>query len=228
MRKTQKFFRVVWHINAIVILAIGCATVGVIGLGVTSTLWGSRANRQAGEAAPPITSKDSDHRFVLGAFSLVEGTSIYRAQLTDDRAGKEFGSRYGYEQPRNILLIDSLSGSARWLLDGDGQIITYTQDIIAESNVGTHTRRTVASLALAKPATANSGTPEGRLLLFDPAAHEIQSVADNVRAVYSAELATTGDIIMLYERGGKYVLGQFDASTLRKKGEREVTVPPLK
>src|SRR6266478_3376127 len=156
MRKTQRFFRIVWRINAIMILAIGCASAVGIGAVVVSGLLSGLTHRQAVEVAPPIAGNDSNHRLVLGGFSLVEGTSVYRAQLMEDRAGKEFSKRSGYEgEPRNILLIDGLTGKARWLLDGDGQVITYTQDIILESNVGAHTRRTVASVALAKAATVD-------------------------------------------------------------------------
>jgi hypothetical protein len=229
MRKTQRFFRIVWRINAIFILAVGCVTAIGIGGVTMSGLLGGRASRQSEQAAPPIAGKDADRRLVLGSFSLVEGTSVYRAQLVDDPGGKEWSIRSSYDGvPRNILFIDSVTGNAWWLRESNEQIITYTQDIIAEAKVEPHGRRAIASLALAKPVTDNPGKTEGQLLLFDPASHDVQNVADKVRAVYGAELSSTGDIVVLYEHSGKYVLGQFDGSTLRKKADREVAVPPLK
>jgi hypothetical protein len=228
MSKVQKLFRYVWRVNALLILV---AAAGV-SFAVVTLLWsefgGSAARSRVFEAAPQLGSADSGERLFLAQVAVVEGTTILRGELVAQRSGSGFSSGSGgYSETRNILFVDNQSHPARWLLPDDDHVITTHPDVTTRAQDG-RTAHPLASLALVKPAHADLEAADGTLLLFDPTGRNIQTIADGVRELHSAVLDAEGRITLLFERRRKYVLASFDAASLEKKEEHEVTVPALK
>jgi hypothetical protein len=153
MSKAQRFFRYVWRANAILIFVAAAFAAFGIGTVLFSQLKWSSARRRANEAAPPVRGEGTDPRLTLGGFSLVEGTSVFRAKLFLHQYGEGLSSG-GYSETRNIFFLDGSSGVGRWLLSGDTQVITYSEDLSTEGE-GVIPRHPVATLVLAKPASGS-------------------------------------------------------------------------
>jgi hypothetical protein len=225
MSKSQKFFRYVWRLNAVLILVAAAA----VSFGVGTLFWlqfgESAAQNRAFEASPPLGA-DSDERRLLDQVELVEGTSVLRGKLLSDRSA--LGSSSGsYNEVRNLLFVDDQSPTARWLLPDDDHVITKHSDVMTRAE-GEKRARPVATFTLVKPAGADLRATEGLLLLFDPAGRNVQTVADGVRELHTAELEAEGRITVLFERRRKYVLASFDGRSLERNQEREITIPTLK
>lgn len=94
--KSQKFFRYLWRIDAVLILA----ATGIITLGVGSLLLEEFTGRAAGvrDARQGISvgAPESNMRLSLGRAVLVPGTNVMRADLVVNREGKGFNSSGGY------------------------------------------------------------------------------------------------------------------------------------
>ncbi len=92
MMKSQKFFRYLWRINAVLILvAAGAVTFGVGALLVGE--FGARAARsREAEAGIPVVAAGPNARLSLGRASVVAGTDVMRADLSLNRGGEGFSS----------------------------------------------------------------------------------------------------------------------------------------
>jgi hypothetical protein len=225
MSKPQKLFRYIWRVNAILILvAAGAVTFGV-GTLLVSELGSRSAMRREADAGPPIAGAQADPRMSLGQASVVPGTHVMRAQLLLYRDGGGFSSG-GYSETRNILFIQPGEKAARWLLPDNQHVLSDSSDLVADHD-DPKTKRTVATAALVKPATTELDVAKGKLLLFDPSGNRVVEVADGVRKLQVASLAS-GEITLLYERDRRLVLATFDAGSFARRGEQEMDVPQLK
>jgi hypothetical protein len=224
MSKSQKFFRYLWRVNAVLILvAAGAVTLGVGGL--LAAQFGTRsAIRREAELGPAVAGPQADPRLVLGQASRVPGSQVLRAQLILSRAEGSFSSG-GYSEVRNILFIEPGDVTARWLLPDNDHVIAESPDVMADEN-DPKARHTLATAALVKP-TRNPEESSGRLLLFDPTGRKVLEVADGVRKLHVVTYAS-GEMSLLYERDRHLVLAQVDPASFTKRKEREVDVPQLK
>jgi hypothetical protein len=115
MRKSQRFFRYLWRINAVLILlAAGAVTFGVVAL-LVGELGARVARNREAEAGIPVVAADSNAHLSLGRVSVVAGSDVMRADLSLNRGGSSFSSG-GNTETRNILFIDPGQKVARWLL----------------------------------------------------------------------------------------------------------------
>lgn len=222
MKKSTRFFRYVWRINGIVLLlaavvitlAVGTLLAGEIGRMMN---WGRQANQQL---LGPRSNDEPDLK--LGDASLVEGTSVMRAELQQSSEGAKFSSGYSSET-RNILFIEPGQKAASWLLPDNAHIIGDTQDI---KDNKTSEKKVVATVVVVNSTTDPAEVAGGRLLLFDPAGRNVIEVAKNVHKLHVAS-ASGSELTLLFERNQRFVLAAFDARSLSKVREQEIEVPRI-
>jgi hypothetical protein len=221
--KVQKFFRYLWRIDAVLILF----ATGAIALGMGSLLFeefgGRAANRRNAETGVAVAVEPRMNLF-LGHAQAIDGTVVFRADLTVSREGKGFSSS-GYSETRNILFIDPTQRAAYWLLPDNDHVIGERSDLKDERDP--MRRRVVATAVLVKPQTDQAESTSGRLLVFDSSGKNVVEVANDVRDLHVATL-NGGDLTLLYERGRHLVSAVFDPLSLAKKHEQEIDVPQLK
>lgn len=224
MGKSQKFFRYLWRINAVLILlAAGAVTLGVGGLLVQEFGFSAARSReaQAGIAvAGPLAKLD----LVLSRACIVEGTQVMRAELQRFPGEVKFSSGYSSET-RNILFIEPGQKAAHWLLPENDHIVVDTSDIAAQREP--NEKRVIATAVLVKSASESPENATGKLLLFDPPGKRIVEVADHVRTIQVASISG-GELSILYERDRRLFLDVFDPQSIVKLREQEIEVPQLK
>ena len=229
MTHTARFFRIVWRANALLIfVAAAAATFSVFYLLISEVSSSARA-RSAAAVAPTIVPKDSSEPLHLSGFNKIERTAIYRAFLS--RPSREVsklssGSGDSFES-HNILLIDGLTGTVRWLLPGSKDLVVYNEDLSGEDENG-KVRPPFATVALIKPDLSNTDSVEGRLLVFDIAASNVRQLATGVRMVDGTSLAPSGEISIIFEQKRQYHLMRVDPKTFLVTSDRVLSIPPLK
>lgn len=224
MSKTQKFFRYLWRIDAVVIFVAAAAiTIGVGSLVIGEFGTKTARNREA-QAGIPVVADQKSH-LILGRVSVIPGTNVMRADLLTDREGKVLGSGSGYSETRNILFVEPDQKEGRWLLPDNDHVISDNTDIIAEDN-DHNPKRIIATAALVKSPSDSPENVSGKLLLFDATGRKVIEVADNVRQLHLASLSG-GDVRILFERNRRFVLATFDPVALTKRSEHEIGVPQL-
>lgn len=225
MRRSQKLFRYLWRINAVLILfAAGAITIGVGALMVEEFGARTTRNHEAEVGIPLAAAADSNAHLSLGRTSVVAGTNVMRADLSLNRGGAGFSSG-GYTETRNILFIEPGQKVARWLLPDNDHIIRDSSDITED--IDGKAKRMIATAVLVKPTIGLPETDAGRLLLFDAPGRKIVEVASNVREIHLTSLSG-GELTILFERNRRLVLATFDPGSLAKRGEQEIDVPQTK
>jgi hypothetical protein len=225
MRKSQKIFRYIWRINAVLILlAAGACTFGVGTLLVGELGERTARNREADAGIPVVGAADSNAHLSLGHASVVAGTNVMRANLSLNRGGAGFSSG-GYTEIRNILFIEPGQNVGRWLLPDNDHIISDTSDITEETNGSA--KRMIATAVLVKSTVGSPETLAGRLLLFDPSGRKIVEVSPNAREIHLTSISSS-DLTILYERNRRLVFAAFDPGSLAKRGEQVIDVPQPK
>ena len=225
MTKSARFFRWVWRLDAILIFVAAGAISFWVGALLVSEFGAGSDWRQDAAAGPVVATGEGASDLVLGRASVVQGTNMMRAELGVHRPGGGFSSG-GYNETRNILLIDPGDTAARWLLPDHDHVITENSDVVKHQDQP-KTSSTVATAVLVKKRGSALEAAGGRLLLFGPSGKNIVEVADGVRTMHAATL-TQGDLTVLFERDRRLFLVSFDPESLVKRREQQMEVPQLK
>ena len=220
MKRSQKFFRYLWRINAVLILLAAAAITFGVGALLVEEFGMKVARDREAEAGIPVVAAESNAHLSLGRTSLVAGTDVLKADLTLNR-GKAGFSSGGYSETRNIVFIEPGQKVARWLLPDNDHVIGDSSEISEDTDH--RVRRMIATAVVVRPATDAPETASGRLLLFDPPGRKIVEVANNVRELHLATLSGS-ELLILYERNRHLELAAFDPSSLAKRREQEIDV----
>jgi hypothetical protein len=221
--RTQKFFRYLWRIDAILIfLAAGAITIGVGAL-IFEEFGGRAAMHRNAEAGVPVAAEGRPD-LTLGHAELVPGSTVLRADLFVSRGGAGFSSG-GYNESRNILFIDPTKKEAHWLLPDNDHVIAERSDVKDEKD--SRREPLIATAVLVKTRSDQLESATGRLLLFDPNGTNTIEVATGVRDIHVSTL-NGAEVNLLYEHNRHLVSAAFDSSSLAKKREQEIEIPQLK
>lgn len=82
----------------------------------------------------------------------------------------------------------------------------------------------IATVALVKAYSNHPETGTGRLLVLDPSAEIVRTVAERVTNVSGATLTRAGDLAIVYEQDRKYNVAILDPKTLNPRAIRQVTI----
>lgn len=224
MEEKAGFFRWLWRLNTILIVAVAGGVAVLVGALLLDALLDHRDSRRQARVGQVVASEEEDADLELLRVSLVPGTTVYRGELTG--SGSRLGLGSGkYQETRNLLIIAPGETKARWLLPDHDRVVAERHDL-AEPGERWERGGIVATAVLVRQRQPEPLSAGGRLLLFDPAAATIVEVADAVRTLHSATLAD-GEIALLFERERRFTLATFDARSLEKRQERTIEVPRL-
>jgi hypothetical protein len=202
MTKTNKLFRFIWRVNAILILvATAAVTLGAAAIWMESSGYSTTS-------APVVGVQDTGKRLSLAQMTHVSGSNVIRQELVERDTSAAFSSSGGYGQTRNFLFVDTKASSARWLLPDDDHVVTEHSDVETRRE-GLEPGRMVGTFALVKESGPDMEASGGRLLLFDPTGLNVHEVSAGVRDLQAATINQDGMLTVLFERDRKYVLALF-------------------
>ena len=221
--KTARAFRWIWRINGVAILLVAVAALLGIAALFISEMSDNRRRAEAAVAAPVIAKKDTQSDLRLGDPRQIAGTTILRAELQAvDRPATGLSGSSDNTVTHNILFIDTATGASRLLLPSHRRVVDATYEI--DETCPTMTCKPVASVVLIRD-TRDAET--GDLVVHDPAGTKILTAAQGIRTIHSATAVGPSELVVLFERGGRYILARFDRASLTKIAETELKVPQL-
>jgi hypothetical protein len=223
--KAAKFFRYVWRVNAVVIFiaAIGvAAALGTMMLGGVFS-----GSRSAEPARPAVVKEEEEEQLQLANLTAIAGTNVLQANLTTagrKGMGSLSSSDYSGGDIRNILTLDTTSGAAKWMFPTHAQVIeSRTLEIDASAN---NDRKPILGVHFVKAIRDRHTDPEGRLVVSDPAATRVVTIAEHINRFEDVTLVN-GNAVVVCQRGDHYVLITVDPHTLAKTNERDVAIPKI-
>ncbi len=221
MSKSQKIFRYLWRVNAILILLATAAIAFGAAVVIVQETRTKAAEPQKETVALTQNEENPDLSLRLGRTWVISGTEVICAELVEDRGDGKFGSSGG-TVTRNMLFIDPDQKSGRWLLPDNKQVISDATEVLVPPE--SDDSRTVATAVIVKPAKDSTPTGSGRLLLFDKTAKKIVEISKNVNQIHVASLSGR-NIVLLFERKQHLVRATLARDTLEKLTETEIELP---
>jgi hypothetical protein len=125
--KANRFFRTVWRVNGVLILAVFVVGAAAAAVGLIAAL----ASNLGDDDQPTPTLVQGEEHLAFGPVEQVDGTSNVILPLTARHASKAFSSGGG-AITRNLLFYDGSSHTPRWLRpDHRGAVVAH--ELLRES-----------------------------------------------------------------------------------------------
>jgi hypothetical protein len=220
MSKSQKIFRYVWRINAILILLAALVITVTVGFFLLQDVWRSAMRRRDADVRLSVPDSSRNARLSLSRAALVPGTNVMRAELQGPSEGGKYSSDYGRET-RNILFIEPGNKKGRWLLSDNNHFVTDSHDFTEEKN---DEKRVLATAIVVRPTQPSNDSAHGKLVLFEVTGKNVVEIANHVQEIHITSVAGF-ELNILFERDHRLVFAAFDARTLAKLREQEIEVP---
>lgn len=223
--RAAKFFRYLWRVNAVVIFL---ATAGIVVAVAYFTFDGMTRGHRELPAGPDVV-KEKQEELRLGNLAAVAGTNVLQANLTVVDRKSSFSSYDGSDGSdggdiRNVLTLDATTGAAKWMFPTHAQVIRTKT--LEKSGPDSSDRAEILDVRFARPIRNGKVESEGRLIVSDPSAARVVTIAEHVNDLDDVTLVN-GNAVIVCQRGNHYVLISVNPVTLAKIGERTVDIPKL-
>jgi hypothetical protein len=224
MSRSQRFFRVLWRINAVFILiATGTIAVALVVVIIQESRL-KPAKVKTENVRRDADSNTVGERLNLEQPKIMADSGVVRMDLVATSESKGVASGGTSRQTRNILFIEPGQNSGHWLLPDNKHEISdssdvYKRPVSEDSDV-------LATAAIARPVDDEAGSP-GRLLLFSHTGRNVIEVAKDATSIDVVAIMGN-DLVLIFHRNAKLLRATFDPETLAKRSEQEIAVPPIK
>jgi len=222
----NRFFRLLWRFNALVVAGSGLAVMaGALLLAVVLYL-DQRRDKPAVKADAPAPVAQA---LAFGDFSAVAGTVVVIIPLEQEVGSYGFASSGGPRNvTRNLLFIDLTTGTQRWLIAGGNALISRYRTIERDTPRG---RKAEAIAIMAQVVDADTDG-NGRL---DEGDRMTVAFAKPDGTGYTAAIRDVdrllgwqqmgGDVLIGYERKGNYNITTVRLSDFRVAATHAIVLP---
>ena len=231
--RPARAFRIIWRINAALILL---ALLAILGLGVagavTSVSWGRRTAR-----APAAVVAEQGERLFIGSAREVEGTPFVILPLETHRSVSKLSSGPSYEtETRNLLFFDSNSGTSRWLRPDNATAILGYQLLRQSGAIQAKWDTRTAAIDPVRwiryklaPATAgrDAATREGvrQVAVSGPGGEGFTVVLDEVDEVLGYAPARNGTLVAFVRQGQNILAAGIDLGARKVQRTLPISKP---
>lgn len=224
----QRFFRLLWRFNALVVAGAGLTViVGSVLLVVLIYLEERRAEPVVKADTPPPVSQ----KMVFGDFGPVTGTSTVVIPLEQEASTRSFASSgHSSSVTRNLLFIDLASGDQRWLIEGGNVLIPHYRLIERDGDRGEEAEVVGLLVEVVKSDTDGDGqldTDDRLTLAFakPDGTGYTEAITDIDRLLGSRQMG--GDFIVGFERTGRYHIATVRLSDFHVAATHAIKKPVL-
>ena len=213
--ESNRFFRVVWRINAIVILLAGLLAVGALAAVVAGMAWDAARSSRAPNVADQINVAPGDAladaepdlvRASIGQFENIAGSTSLRAAVHVAGGSTDYSSK-GDASTRNYLYFDTATGTSHWLMPDNKTEFLTERDFPEHSGGADEARRpvlaTLYQLRTQAPrgAARNDRHDQQTLAVSDPNGRHFRVLVDGIDEVNALWLDDARHIAALYSIG---------------------------
>lgn len=228
MTDSNAFFRLIWRLNALVILAFAGLGLFLLGVSFWPYMKGNDRGRPvASETQAPV--EDAMIIPTLGRFERV-GPPLYMASLAAWKGEGRASKLYGYTKGApiiNLVYLDSSSGKTRRLFaDDNGLVATWTGVALQEGEFNASRRADLTSRSAAtiiryiKADTDGdkrlTEQDRGDLMIVRRDGFGLKTIAEGIDEgdSYSLGQNDAAGRAIFYSRGGRQFMRELDISTL--------------
>lgn len=224
----NRFFRIVWRCNAIVLLLAGVMTVGVLSYAGYEMVKSVTRTRSTHNVVNMEQSSKGDEQYTLSELKHISGGNHVMLTL---ESNQDIDSGYyskSARSERNYLFIDAHSGETRWLFPDNRQIITETRFFETEKT----DKGEGAVKAILYHVIKSDSTGDGRLTRNDVMSVALsrangegyKELISEVDTVVGCTKVDDNTAMIVYERNHTGYSALLDLNTLELGVEREVVM----
>jgi hypothetical protein len=226
---SHRFFRIVWRINAIVLLLAAAAAILLLGIGAVelgADFFRSRGDRDVVTVAG---QRVESSRFQFEDFERLPGTNVLRAPLVVYES-YGFASSGGGRATRNYLYYDSSTRNAHWLLPDNKKLISWSCDL-KTSKTSLEEPRVLGSLyAVVEQDFDHDGqltsSDLSSVLLTDPAGVKETQIFDRVSSIQGCEVLSPASAVLFYVLKSELRAATLDLGQLRVESDASLAAVP--
>jgi hypothetical protein len=220
------FFRWVWRINGLLLLALVLyGAINIIGIFVSAR---DHERAPVGTATIGRLDQPDRHQAVLrlGSFEKLSGTSVLYAQLGSEGASTGvLSSSFTPTDIHNLLFFDSMSRQAHWLFDGNTQTITALSVIsmaaAAQAQDAKPDCQAMGLLFLSHPVQAdNQGNAPWDIGFASVDGRQFKTLATGVDTLLGHRLTDGHTLLVFYAKQGTAHVLDIDPATREIRSDK--------
>jgi hypothetical protein len=226
---SHRFFRIVWRINAIVLLVAAAAAVLILGIGAVALgrdmfrTWGER------EAVTVAGQRVESSRFQFEDFELLAGTGVLRSPLVVYES-YGFGSSGGGRAILNYLYYDSSTRNAHWLLKDNEKLIWWSCDLKTSATPPAESRTLGSLYAVVESDSDHDGqltsSDLSSILLTDSAGSQKTRILERVSDIQGCEVLSPSSAVLFYVSKSELRAATLDLGQLRIGSDASLAAVP--
>ncbi|MCI0657621.1 MAG: hypothetical protein L0170_11200 [Acidobacteria bacterium] len=226
---SHRFFRIVWRINAIVLLVAAAVAILILGIGAVALgrdmfrTWGER------EAVTVAGQRVESSRFQFENFELLPGTGVLRSPLAVYES-YGFGSSGGGRAILNYFYYDSSTRNAHWLLKDNERLIWWSCDLKTSATQPAESRTLGSLYAVVESDSDHDGqltsSDLSSVLLTDPAGAQETRILERVSDIQGCEVLSPSSAVLFYVSKSELRAATLDLGQLRIESDASLAAVP--
>lgn len=207
MTENNRFFKLVWRVNALVICIVALLA-GLLSLyGLYSVLKDQTRDRQVSDLLIVNPEQPVQEEVILGFPRAIAGTSgvripLYREQKTEVR----YYSKSSNDNIVNELFVDSITGQGTWLFKGTGRIVLNSADIMQKLKTDAPLVTAILYTLVDKDSDANGRLTSGDQIsvgFSNPQGTSYTPLLDQIEKLFALEQVSDDRLLLLYVKNGE-------------------------
>ena len=204
--KKRRFFATVWRLNALIILAAGLLTCGVLAFAGFQMLRQATRPRHAANVVNVAPEQQGRNQTSVGTFSRVEGTQVFRAPLQMEQEYELTVSSKETTSVQNYLFYDPANDRSYWLRGGAPALFAETHEL-PEREYGERVPVVATLYEIVERDTDGDQrlTEDDRktLAISDASGTRLTTLLKDVSEMHSATITAGNTALIIYTAAGK-------------------------
>lgn len=221
----NKFFKLVWRANALLIL--GAALLAFIVLLFAITDW-RVTNLPPIAADLPVEASEMDYELRLRSLNTknVDGFAYFEVSAGETNLNKFSSYSYSHRQTRNLLVFNLETNETRWVFPTSRQEIQYNASIqVRERNEFGESVLVTRGFLLTVATRNSEGAVTTDVWVMSVSGEDVRKVLSGVAGRVDLKLYADNDIKTIVETDGKIDMYSMDVSTLTLGDKVTIKIP---
>ena len=227
----HRFFRIVWRINAIVLLIAAAAALVILSIAAVGLGGEMLRAKVRSDAVKVAGQRVETSRYQFEGFELLPGTSVLRAPLVVYES-YGFASSGGGRAARNYLYYDSRTRNAHWLLQGNEKLISWNCALKTSPTPPESPRFLAALYAVVESDSDHDGqlssSDQSFVLLTDAAGVQQTRILDRVSSIQGCETLSPSSAVLFYVSNAELRAATLDLGQLKIETDASLAALPAR
>ncbi len=222
----NKFFKLVWRFNGLVISVAGLLAIGLLAFGTYKLVQEITRERTVMNLVNVEEESKEKHEWRLGHMSSVRGTPYVFVPLrSDQNIDRSYYSKSS-SSSRNLLFMNTDTNSKKWLFDHSNYLIV-SDELLTHGDYNDKDKPILAILYKLVKVDTNSdkflsSSDKKTIALSNPDGGNYTEVLTDIDVFIGSQLTESNSLLVIYQRGGIGYSATIELSNFELANETEL------